>query len=227
MSSKTFLVVIALLLLLLVGPLFGPVPVALLTAMDVRAATAWQVVLFLLPLALITGVMLAWMRRNQRSLADLGWRRPTTSLAIVLGAFVGLAWGVLGTFSYLQFNPTANVMEVSLFRVTTALVGAAGAIVEDLITRGFVIEELKRLGAAGVTQVLGSSLLFAAYHSVWGFNIFGFAFSLIYGLLLSGLFLLGKRSLTPVILGHSLALLVGEPFLTLSLMSAIRMAIGS
>jgi hypothetical protein len=45
-------------------------------------------------------------------------------------------------------------------------------------------------------------------------------------LLLGGLFILGKRSLTPVILGHSLALLVGEPFLTLSLMEAVRMAVG-
>lgn len=34
------------------------------------------------------------------------------------------------------------------------------------------------------------------------------------------------RSLTPVILAHSLALLIGEPFLTLSLMEAIRMAAG-
>jgi membrane protease YdiL (CAAX protease family) len=170
--------------------------------------------------------MLAWMRRNQRTLADLGWRQPTTPLAIVLGTLLGLFWGVLGTFSYLQFNPTANVFEISLFRLFTALVGAGGAILEDLITRGFVMGELKRLNTPTWLQISASSLVFALYHTVWGFNILSFVFSLVYGLLLSGLFVLGKRSLTPVILGHSLALLVSEPFLTLSLMEAIKVAIG-
>jgi membrane protease YdiL (CAAX protease family) len=193
---------------------------------EVRVATAWQVVLFLVPFGIILGVMLAWMRRNQRTLADLGWRQPTTPLAIVLGTLLGLFWGVLGTFSYLQFNPTANVFEISLFRLFTALVGAGGAILEDLITRGFVMGELKRLNTPTWLQISASSLVFALYHTVWGFNILSFVFSLVYGLLLSGLFVLGKRSLTPVILGHSLALLVSEPFLTLSLMEAIKVAIG-
>jgi len=226
MSNKTFLIVLTLLLLVFVGPLFGPVPWYLVTTMEVRVATAWQVVLFLVPFGIILGVMLAWMRRNQRTLADLGWRQPTTPLAIVLGTLLGLCWGVLGTFSYLQFNPTANVFEISLFRLFTALVGAGGAILEDLITRGFVMGELKRLNTPSWLQIIASSLLFALYHTVWGFNILSFVFSLVYGLLLSGLFVLGKRSLTPVILGHSLALLVSEPFLTLSLMEAIKMAIG-
>ena len=49
---------------------------------------------------------------------------------------------------------------------------------------------------------------------------------MVFGLLLSGLFVLGKRSLTPVILAHSLALLLAEPFLTLSLMEAVKMGMG-
>lgn len=226
MSNRAFLIVLALLLLVLVGPLFGPVPWYLVTTMEVRVATAWQVVLFLIPFGVVLGAVLAWMRRNQRTLADLGWRQPSTPLAIVLGTLLGLLWGVFGTFSYLQFNPTANVFEVSLFRLFAALVGAGGAVLEDMITRGFVMGELKRLNTPTWLQIIASSLLFALYHTVWGFNILGFVFSLVYGLLLSGLFVLGKRSLTPVILGHSLALLVGEPFLTLSLMEAIKMAIG-
>jgi membrane protease YdiL (CAAX protease family) len=159
-------------------------------------------------------------------LADLGWRQPTTRLAIISGAVLGLFWGVLGTFSYLQFNPEANLFELSLFRLFTALVGAGAATLEDLITRGFVMNELRRLNSPTWMQLVASSLLFALYHTVWGFNIIAFIFSLVYGLLLGGLFILGKRSLTPVILGHSLALLVGEPFLTLSLMEAVRMAVG-
>jgi membrane protease YdiL (CAAX protease family) len=137
-----------------------------------------------------------------------------------------LFWGAFATMGYLQFVPDANVMEISLFRVITALLGAGLGVVEDLITRGFVMNELKRLGLATWLQVLASSLLFALYHSVWGFSPLGFAFSLVYGLLLAGLFVWGKRSLTPVILGHSLALLVGEPFLTLSLLEAIKTNFG-
>jgi membrane protease YdiL (CAAX protease family) len=226
MNNKSFLIVLAVLLLLLVGPLFSPVPVLLIMNMDIRAATSWQVGLFLVPFAIILGVMLSWMRRNQRTLADLGWRQPTTRLAIISGAVLGLFWGVLGTFSYLQFNPEANLFELSLFRLFTALVGAGAATLEDLITRGFVMNELRRLNSPTWMQLVASSLLFALYHTVWGFNIIAFIFSLVYGLLLGGLFILGKRSLTPVILGHSLALLVGEPFLTLSLMEAVRMAVG-
>lgn len=226
MNSKAFLPVVALLLVVLVGPLFGPVPAALITAFDIRTATVWQVVLFLIPLGLILAVVLAWMRRQGRTLADVGWRRPTRPAAILLGAALGLAWGALGTASYMQFVPEADVFEVSLFRLFTALVGAGGAVLEDLTTRGFFMEELRRIGAGGWTQALASSLLFAAYHTLWGFNILAFLFSLVYGLMLSGLFVFGRRSLTPVILGHSLALLVGEPFLTLSLMEAVRMAVG-
>ncbi len=226
MNNKVFLIVLAVLLLVLVGPLFGPVPFYLVKTMEIRAATAVQVVLFPIPFGIIFGVALAWMRRNQRSMAGLGWRQPSTPLAIVLGIALGLFWGVLGTFSYLQFNPTANVFELSLLRLFTALVGGAAAILEDVITRGFVMEELKRLNTPTWLQVIASSLLFALYHTIWGFNLLGFVFSLVYGLLLGGLFVLGKRSLTPVILGHSLALLVGEPFLTLALMEAIKMATG-
>lgn len=141
----------------------------------------------------------------------------------MLGALAGVLWGVFGMFGYLQFNPEADLFEISLLRLFTALAGAGGALLEDLITRGFVMGELERMQTPAWIQVVASSLLFALYHSLWGLNIFGFVFSLVYGAILGGLFLLGKRSLTPVILAHSLALLIGEPFLTISLMEAIRM----
>jgi membrane protease YdiL (CAAX protease family) len=194
--------------------------------MDIRAATAWEVGLFLVPFAIVIGVMWVWMRRQGRTLADLGWRRPSTWTALILGVLLGLGWGAMGAFSYLHFNPEADLAEVSQLRLFTALAGGLIAVMEDLVTRGFLMEELKRIGSPTWMQVLASALLFALYHSVWGFSIPGFVFSLVYGLLLCGLFVLGKRSLTPVILGHSLALIVGEPFLTLSLMESIQMATG-
>jgi membrane protease YdiL (CAAX protease family) len=123
---------------------------------------------------------------------------------------------------FLQFHPEANPLEISLFRVFTAVVGAVIAVGEDMVTRGYVMHELQHFNASGWLQVVGSSLLFALYHSIWHFNLPVFVVSLVYGLILGGLFIMGNRSLTPVILAHSLALLVGEPFLTMSLITAVH-----
>lgn len=225
MNSKAFLLVLAALLLLVAGPMFGPVPVYLVRTMDTRAAAAWEMVLFLAAAGIVFGVVRIWMRSAGRTMADLGWGRPSTRLATVSGTLLGVVWGVFGIFGYLQFVPTGNVFEISLYRLLLAFGGVLVAILEDLMTRGLVMNELQRLGASASVQVIASSLLFTLYHTVWGFNVIAFVFSLVYALLLAGLFVMGKRSLTPVILAHSLAFLVGEPFLTLTMMEAIKMAI--
>lgn len=71
-DNKTFLMVVMALLLIIAGPLFGPIPFLLATTMDVRAATGWQVALFLIGFGVVFGIVVAWMRRNQRTFADLG-----------------------------------------------------------------------------------------------------------------------------------------------------------
>ena len=92
---------------------------------------------------------------------------------------------------------------------------AGGALLEDLITRSFVMNQLHKIGSSKWVQLVVPALIFALYHTIWGFNVFSFAFSLVYGIMLGGLFLWGKRSLTPVILAHSLAVLISEPFATM------------
>ncbi|MFN8387589.1 MAG: CPBP family glutamic-type intramembrane protease, partial [Anaerolineales bacterium] len=79
----------------------------------------------------------------------------------------------------------------------------------------FIMNQLHKIGSSKWIQVVVSALIFALYHTAWGFNPFSFVFSVVYGLLLGGLFLWGKRSLTPVILGHSLVVLLSEPFATM------------
>jgi len=226
MTAKQNLVLTSFLLLIVLGPCFGPVPRYLISVTDVRQAAGWQIVAFYVALAVVSGWTFSWMRRNGRSLGDLGWLKPSTRPAVILGAVVGVLWGLLGIMGYLQLDPQANIFEMSSLRVFTALAGAFGAVFEDMVTRGFMMEELKRLKVSTWKQVLCSSLLFALYHSIWWGSTIGFIqsfiASLIYGLILAGLFVMGKRSLTPVILGHSLALIVGEPFLTLSMMMAMK-----
>jgi len=194
--------------------------------MDLRPAAAWQVVGFIVALAIVLGVTLAWMRRDGQTLADLGWRKPSTRLAIILGTLVGLFWAAFGAMGYLYFDPDANLLELSLLKVLMGVVGAVGAIMEDMVTRGYLMNSLERIKVPTWLQVVASSLLFALYHSIWcgslGGFIGSFVASLVYGLILAGLFVLGKRSLTPVILAHSLAVLLAEPFLTMSLIMSVQ-----
>jgi membrane protease YdiL (CAAX protease family) len=77
------------------------------------------------------------------------------------------------------------------------------------------MNQLHKIGSSKWVQLTVSALIFALYHTVWGFNVLSFIFSVVYGLILGGLFLWGKRSLTPVILAHSLAVLISEPFATM------------
>jgi hypothetical protein len=157
-------------------------------------------------------------------LRSLGLGAPSRTSANVAGAVVGLFWGLLLISSILQFDPNANLTQISGLRVLTALLAASGTVLEDLVARGFIMNQLHQIQTPRWLQVLVSALIFALYHTIWaGFNIFTFIFSMVYGLILSGLFLWGKRSLTPVILGHSLAVLISEPFATMMIFLAAGM----
>ncbi len=221
MRQMTNLALISILLLGLVGPCFGPLLRYLASRLPLRPATGWLILVFLIAILMVIAVMRIRMWQDQQTFAELGWRQPSRRLAITLGLLMGLIWGSLGVMGFLRLQPTADPFEFSLFRLYTAVAGATIAIGEDLVTRGYVMGELQRLGWSSGWQILLSSLLFALYHTLWNFTAPGFVASLIYGAILGGLFILGRRSLTPVILAHSLALLIGEPFLTMMLVRTV------
>src|SRR5262245_14674197 len=52
-------------------------------------AAAWLQVGFAVALAIILAVVVGWQRARGLSLAQLGWRKPTTPLALVLGVLLG------------------------------------------------------------------------------------------------------------------------------------------
>jgi membrane protease YdiL (CAAX protease family) len=140
---------------------------------------------------------------------------PSRTAANIAGFVLGLLWGALFLSSIFQFDPNANIAQISGLRVVAALLASVGTILEDFVTRGFLMNQMRNIKLPTWVQGIASALVFALYHTVWGFNIFSFIFSVVYGLLLSGLFIWGKRSLTPVILAHSLAVLISEPFATM------------
>ncbi len=231
---RQHLVIVTALLLLLIGPLFGPITTFLGDQFEIETAVFFLLLSFIVAFTIILAIIFRFKENREFSwreqLSRLGWGRPSRLSANIVGALVGLAWGVtctpppeyfelvclawgaLSLTSILQFQPDTAIAAISPFRLVAVVLAVVGTIMEDLITRGYMMNGLKQLKVPAWGQLFLSALLFALYHALWSFNIISFIFSLLYGLILSGLFLWGKRSLTPVILAHALAVLISEPF---------------
>lgn len=209
--------IVTLLLVALVGPNFGPLPHLLRESFSLEGSITGVLIWFLVAFTIILAVV--YRMNKSMSIGEFlkssGLGAPSGIGANIAGLILGLLWGMLFLTSILQFDPDANITQINGFRILTALLAAGGALLEDLITRSFIMNQLHKIGSSKWVQVVVSALIFALYHTIWGFNPFSFIFSLVYGLLLGGLFLWGKRSLTPVILGHSLVVLIAEPFATM------------
>lgn len=209
--------IVTLLLLVLVGPNFGPLPHLFRQSLSLEGSVTGVLIWFWVAFLIILAVV---YRMNKNTsfgefLKSSGLGAPSSIGANIAGLVLGILWALLFLSSILQFDPDANLTQINGFRILTALLAAGGALLEDLITRSFIMNQLHKIGSSKWLQVVVPALIFALYHTAWGFNPFSFVFSVVYGLLLGGLFLWGKRSLTPVILGHSLVVLISEPFATM------------
>lgn len=209
---------ITFLLFLLIGPNFGPVPTMLSQQLSLEGSVVGLLISFLVGFIIILAVIMRMSPEMSLGelLRSLGLGAPSGTAANIVGLVFGLLWGALLMANIFQFDPDANLLQFNGFRILTALMAATGALLEDVITRGFLMNQMQKTHVPTWVQIVVSALIFALYHTVWaGFNIFAFIFSIVYGLILGGLFVWGKRSLTPVILGHSLAVLIAEPFATM------------
>jgi membrane protease YdiL (CAAX protease family) len=209
--------IVTFLLLLLVGPNFGPLPHILRDSFSLEGSITGVLIWFCVAFLIILAVV---YRMNKSTsigefLKSSGLGAPSRIGANIAGLILGIVWALLFLSSTLQFDPDANLTQVNGFRILAAVLAAGGALLEDLITRSFMMNQLHKIGSSKWVQLIVPALIFALYHTIWGFNPFSFVFSVVYGLLLGGLFLWGKRSLTPVILGHSLVVLLSEPFATM------------
>jgi membrane protease YdiL (CAAX protease family) len=220
------LAIVAVLLLLLIGPIFGPLPSFLSERFGIETAVVVMLFAFVVGFSVILTVIFRFdeMRSGsfREKLGRLGWGQPTRLAAIIVAVIAGLAWGALFLSTTLQFDPDANLAELSVFRLVAILIAVFGAFLEDLITRGYVMNGLRQMNVPSWGQLVLSALLFALYHTIWAFNVFSFIFSVIFGLILGGLFLWGKRSLTPVIVAHLLPVIISEPFSSMLIFLAPR-----
>ncbi len=207
-------------LVLVVGPIFGPVGAFAAETYGVRGGTGVVVALFTVAFLLVAGGTVRWVKSQGGSLADLGWRTPTKTSAVIAAVIFGVLWAGFNIMGYVhQIDATADPLEVSLLRVGTATGGLIIACSEDLVGRGFVMNHLKKAGIGTWRQAFISSAIFALYHSIWVLSVPGFIVGFVIGMFLAGFFVWGRRSLTPVIVAHGLCLGLGEPFLTMFMLS--------
>ena len=194
--------------------------------MDLEPAVAWISAGFALSAAVLLFLIRLWLRRSGRSICDLGWRKPTSRAAIGWGVVLALAWLGLGYSNHVRLFPEVSVTRVDFIRVASASLTVFGGSVEEIAMRGAVMTELSREKVATWLQILISGVCFAIYHSLHtvadGPLVFAvvFAFSTILGAALAGIYVLGRRSLTPCIVAHGLINLLGEPFLLMTAINA-------
>ena len=163
------------------------------------------------------GVLTWWIHRRGTSLRALGLGRATNWRGMVLGLVVALMYSGLTA----AFNPTVgpNLLRLIPLKGLAVVAALVAGLVEETIFRGYVMTSLHALGRGRATQVLASGAVFAAAH----FYVFGspasmlatFGATLVLGTALAVVYLVGKRSLTPVIVSHALVDMIIEPWLLL------------
>lgn len=167
------------------------------------------------------------LRREGRSLRDLGLWRRATALAWLLGVGLGALtafWGLSNPGLHLPSRLGA-LLDFSPWHLYTALVaGLAAGFCEEILYRGLVMQELAAAGHGRGMQVLGSALLFGVAHA--GLLRAGVAAALlvivptaVLGALYALIYLAGKRSLMPVIVSHFLNDLAVIPWIFLAVAS--------
>lgn len=192
--------------------------------MNLYSAAVWQQLCFAVALAAILAIIILWQRARGSSLAELGWGKPTTTIALTLGVLLGAAYITGSYFGARHVLPGVNALEFHWIRLVLAPLGILMAVAEETMMRGFFMTELQRGRVATWLQIVASGACSAVYHSFQNPTIEGFLPSFVLFSLHAGLYVLGRRSLTPTILAHSIYHVFGEPYLLMMAMVAAGQA---
>lgn len=171
-------------------------------------------------IAVLAGAIAAlWLTRRQgRTLADLGFRRPERWLTVPFWAIgIFAAFVIAQIFAPLLVSPFFELPEPDLSRydvirgnlpmavAAALLLPLTASIPEEIIYRGFLIERLTTVFAnsrhATLFAVLVQSLIFGSIHFQWGIG--GIIVTSIMGLVWGTAFILCGRNLWIVIIAHS------------------------
>jgi membrane protease YdiL (CAAX protease family) len=190
--------------------------------LDLLQAAVWWEVGFTMAMAIILGVIIVWQRARGSSLRELGWGRPASTLAIVLAVLLGAAY-LSGCYFGARFVLRGvDVMELSWMRVALVPLGIFLAFGEETMMRGFFMTQLQKARVATWLQIVASGACSALYHSFQDPSPMGYLPSFVLFSLHAGLYVLGNRSLTPVVITHSIYHVFGEPYLLMMALAAMK-----
>lgn len=164
---------------------------------------------FLVGVLVVIGVVVGWQRARGETLRHLGWRAPTRKIAIVVGIVYGALWVLL------SYARGGDPFTMPWQRPVMALIGIVLAFGEELAVRGFLLEQLRRAGVPTWLQVALSSVVMGVYHGVLGahFSVeYAISSAVLFGLV-SVIFVVGRRSLTPGLVAHAMTHVFGDPTL--------------
>ncbi len=182
----------------------------------------WLSLSFAVSFAFILSVIVHWQHVHGESFAELGWRKPTKAIAVILGIALGLIWVAFSYSGAAFLLPNMNFMELSWIRLTMAGLGIFISTTEEIMMRGFFISQLQRSAIPAWIQIIASGASSALYHSLHNFSLMSFLPSLILFTSMAGIFVLGKRSITSTAIGHSLIHIVGDPYLTMLILATVQ-----
>jgi hypothetical protein len=182
--------------------------------LDLRPGTAITLGGVLIAELVALGAATAYYRRKGITLGQVGWSMPRNRAAVVA---LSLAVALLYSAFTLQIPQVReNIAEISLLKFWGILVGVLAALMEEVIFRGYIMARLQQVRISPVVQVLLTSVAFALLHL--GFGVIGILCTLLVGMALGGLYLMGQRSLLGPILCHGIINAIIEPWLLLWLL---------
>ena len=175
---------------------------------------------FLAGVLVVIGFVVGWQRAHGETIRDLGWRLPTTRVAIAVAIVFGLLWTATA------YARGGDPFALTWQRPVMALIGVVLAFGEELAVRGFFMEQLRRGGVPTWVQVVSSGLVMGAYHGLlgWHYSVPYAISSTVLFSLLSLIFVLGRRSLTPGLVAHSMTHVLGDPALTRGILYGVLAA---
>ena len=178
-----------------------------------RATVATQAVfnVGLLWMALAASKLILLARRQ--TFADLGWRQPASRPAWLLA--IGLAALYVGAVGVTLGRDAELLSDWSFYRISLAVIlGISAGVCSELIFRGFVMAQARDAGLGVPSQVILSSVLFALALARFGWGgttspdmraIIGVAGgTAVLGAAFAGIYLVGRRSLMPAIVAHTM-----------------------
>ena len=190
--------------------------------MDLFRAAVWQQLGFAVGLGIVLAVIVRWQHCRGESLSDLGCCRPTTRLAIILAMVLGAAYLVGSWFGASYVLKGVDVFAFNWVRISLVPVGIFMAFAEEAIMRGFFMTELERANVGTAKQIFASGACSALYHSLQNPTLEGFLPSFVLFTVHAALYVLGKRSLTPTVVAHSMYHVFGEPYLLMMALATMK-----